>query len=82
MAHVPTSILPVIGQWPLVGRSEELAVIADATRVADDHVRGIVLSGSAGVGKTRVARGPSRAAVREVRAGIGSSAPHRHAASR
>jgi predicted ATPase len=47
--------LSVIGQWPLVGRSEELAVIADAARAADDSARGIVLSGSAGVGKTRLA---------------------------
>jgi hypothetical protein len=31
-------------------------VIADATRPATDRARGIVLSGSAGVGKTRVAR--------------------------
>jgi DNA-binding NarL/FixJ family response regulator len=48
--------LPVIRQWPLVGRSEELAVIADATRPAADGARGIVLSGSAGIGKTRLAR--------------------------
>jgi DNA-binding NarL/FixJ family response regulator len=48
--------LPVIRQWPLVGRSEELVVIAEATRAAADHARGIVLSGAAGVGKTRVAR--------------------------
>jgi DNA-binding CsgD family transcriptional regulator len=46
----------VIRGWPLVGRSEELAVIAEATRVAADRARGIVLSGSAGVGKTRLAR--------------------------
>ncbi len=31
-------------------------MIADATRVVPDRARGIVLSGSAGVGKTRVAR--------------------------
>ena len=46
----------MIRQWPLVGRSEELAVIADATRAVADRARGIVLSGTAGVGKTRVAR--------------------------
>jgi DNA-binding NarL/FixJ family response regulator len=34
----------------------ELAVIAEATRASADHTRGIVLSGSAGVGKTRLAR--------------------------
>jgi DNA-binding NarL/FixJ family response regulator len=48
--------LPVIRHWPLVGRSEELAVITEATRANPDRARGIVLSGSAGVGKTRVAR--------------------------
>jgi DNA-binding NarL/FixJ family response regulator len=48
--------LQVIPQWPLVGRSEELAVIAEATRAYGDRPRGIVLSGNAGVGKTRVAR--------------------------
>jgi AAA ATPase domain len=47
----------VIRQWPLIGRSEELRVIAESTRAAAaDHARGIVLSGPAGVGKTRVAR--------------------------
>lgn len=46
----------VIRQWPLVGRTEELAVVAEATRSGVDRARGIVLSGSAGVGKTRVAR--------------------------
>lgn len=42
-------------RWPLVGRTEELALIADATRARADRSRGIVLSGAAGVGKTRVA---------------------------
>jgi DNA-binding CsgD family transcriptional regulator len=46
----------VIRQWPLIGRSAELGVIADATRAAGDRARGIVLSGAAGVGKTRLAR--------------------------
>ena len=46
----------MIRQWPLIGRSEELAVIADGTRASVDRARGIVLSGSAGVGKTRLAR--------------------------
>jgi len=46
----------VIRQWPLVGRSAELGVIADATSAAADRARGIVLSGAAGVGKTRLAR--------------------------
>jgi DNA-binding CsgD family transcriptional regulator len=43
-------------EWPLIGRSEELRVIAEATRGAGDRARGIVLSGAAGVGKTRLAR--------------------------
>lgn len=46
----------MIRQWPLVGRAEELQVIADATGAGAVHPRGIVVSGSAGVGKTRVAR--------------------------
>ena len=46
----------MIRQWPLIGRSEELAVIAEATRPCIDRARGIVLSGAAGVGKTRVAQ--------------------------
>jgi hypothetical protein len=46
----------VIRQWPLIGRSEELAVIADASRTTADRAGGIMLSGSAGVGKTRLAR--------------------------
>jgi DNA-binding NarL/FixJ family response regulator len=60
----------VIRQWPLIGRSEELAVIADATRATADRAGGIVLSGSAGVGKTRVAR--------EAVAGCGSRTARRH----
>ncbi|WKG02624.1 LuxR C-terminal-related transcriptional regulator [Mycolicibacterium sp. HK-90] len=60
----------MIRQWPLVGRSEELAVIADATRAGAERARGIVLSGSAGVGKTRVAR--------EAVAGCGARNARRH----
>jgi DNA-binding NarL/FixJ family response regulator len=60
----------VIRQWPLVGRSEELAMIADATRATDDRARGFVLSGAAGVGKTRVAR--------EAVAACGRSSVRRH----
>ena len=62
--------MPVIRQWPLVGRSEELAVIAEATRAGAERARGIVLSGSAGVGKTRVAR--------EAVEGCGPRNAHRH----
>ena len=43
-------------EWPLLGRSEELRVIAGATRRGADRARGIVLAGDAGVGKTRLAR--------------------------
>ncbi|HEY6648656.1 MAG TPA: AAA family ATPase, partial [Mycobacterium sp.] len=60
----------MIRQWPLIGRSEELAVIADATRVTADRSRGIVLSGAAGVGKTHLAR--------EAVAGCGSHNARRH----
>ncbi len=60
----------MIRHWPLIGRSEELQVIADATRAHADGARGIVLSGSAGVGKTRVAR--------EAVAGCGPRSAHRH----
>lgn len=67
---MPVKISPVIRQWPLIGRSEELAVIADATRSAADRAAGIVLSGAAGVGKTRVAR--------EAVAGCGPRAARRH----
>jgi DNA-binding NarL/FixJ family response regulator len=62
--------LPVIRLWPLIGRSEELQVIADATRAVADHARGIVLSGAAGVGKTRLAR--------EAVAGCGRRNARRH----
>lgn len=55
----------MIRQWPLVGRSEELAVIADCMRATG----GIVLSGPAGVGKTRLAG--------EAVAGCGTRRTHR-----
>jgi hypothetical protein len=47
-----------VGDQPvaLVGRSEELQLIAEATRAVGDHARGVVLSGAAGAGKTRLAR--------------------------
>ena len=60
----------MIRQWPLIGRTEELAVIADATRATGARARGIVLSGSAGVGKTRVAQ--------EAVACCGPRTAHRH----
>jgi DNA-binding CsgD family transcriptional regulator len=52
---LPAKIRAVTSRWPLVGRTEELALIADATRAIADRARGIVLSGAAGVGKTRIA---------------------------
>ena len=41
--------------WPLTGRAEELEVIADAF-CPDKPYAGVVIAGSAGVGKTRLAR--------------------------
>lgn len=40
--------------WPLVGRSRQLVEVADA--LADPDTTGIVITGDAGVGKTRLAR--------------------------
>lgn len=40
--------------WPLTGRAEELEVIADAL-APDGPYAGVILAGSAGVGKTRLA---------------------------
>lgn len=41
--------------WPLTGRAEELKVITDVF-LADGPFAGVVIAGSAGVGKTRLAR--------------------------
>jgi len=41
--------------WPLTGRAQELDVIADAL-FDDEFYAGVVIAGSAGVGKTRLAR--------------------------
>src|SRR5947209_18208357 len=41
--------------WPLTGRAEELKVISDVFR-ADGPDAGVVIAGTAGVGKTRLAR--------------------------
>ncbi|RDH77125.1 LuxR family transcriptional regulator [Mycolicibacterium moriokaense] len=46
----------MIRDWPLVGRAEELALITASGRPDPDRACGIVLSGAAGVGKTRIAR--------------------------
>ncbi|MBW3665832.1 MAG: LuxR C-terminal-related transcriptional regulator, partial [Actinobacteria bacterium] len=40
--------------WPLVGRDEELSVIADL--LGEPGPRGVVISGAAGTGKTRLAQ--------------------------
>lgn len=40
--------------WPLVGRDDELAIVAET--LGDDAGRGLVIAGAAGVGKTRLAR--------------------------
>jgi DNA-binding NarL/FixJ family response regulator len=44
---------PVTSQWPLVGRDQELAAIA---RTHADGCRGVVVSGEAGAGKSRLGR--------------------------
>jgi DNA-binding CsgD family transcriptional regulator len=45
---------PSLVQWPLVGRDDELGWAAASRR--EDATYGVVLGGSAGVGKTRLAR--------------------------
>jgi hypothetical protein len=40
--------------WPLTGRVEELALITDTLRTDSDYC-GVVIAGTAGVGKTRLA---------------------------
>jgi DNA-binding CsgD family transcriptional regulator len=49
-----SSDAPVTHVWPLVGRDQELGRIATAR--ADPACPGVVISGSAGVGRTRLAR--------------------------
>ncbi|AMO59996.1 ATP-dependent transcriptional regulator [Mycolicibacterium phlei] len=51
------------GRWPLTGRGEELRLISEA--LADDEHQGIVLTGLAGVGKTRLARAAADTAARD-----------------
>lgn len=43
----------MLGQWPLVGRREEIELLRHV--VEDDSAGGIVIAGAAGVGKTRLA---------------------------
>jgi hypothetical protein len=47
--------------WPLTGRSEEMLAIEAA--IASPDVFGIVVSGAAGVGKSRIVREALNAAV-------------------
>jgi DNA-binding CsgD family transcriptional regulator len=49
--------------WPLTGRVQELGVISDVLR-DDGPYAGVVIAGSAGVGKTRLAREAMAAAAR------------------
>lgn len=44
---------PVVNRWPLVGRAEELELVEAVE--AEGRLQGVVLSGQAGVGKTRLA---------------------------
>jgi DNA-binding CsgD family transcriptional regulator len=53
----------VTGVWPLVGRSEELAVIAGVLSDGAEYA-GVVVAGQAGVGKSRLAREAVAAAAR------------------
>ncbi|MGH3632828.1 MAG: LuxR C-terminal-related transcriptional regulator [Mycobacterium sp.] len=47
--------------WPLTGRAEELSVIADVLSGGDEYA-GVVIAGTPGVGKTRLAREAASAA--------------------
>lgn len=49
-------------RWPLTGRAEELRLIGEA--LSGGEYRGIVVAGSAGVGKTRLTREAANAAAR------------------
>jgi DNA-binding CsgD family transcriptional regulator len=43
----------VTSTWPLIGRDDELATIADA--IAREECHGVLIAGDAGIGKTRLA---------------------------
>lgn len=49
----PARVSLAAGRWPLVGRKEELALVAGMQ--ATGEVAGVVVAGAAGVGKTRFA---------------------------
>lgn len=60
--------------WPLIGRAQEMAVIDAA--IADAAIPGIIVSGAAGVGKSRIVRdalSSVAAGGREIRWGVGSA---------
>ena len=40
--------------WPLIGRTEEMRILAAA--ISGSDVPGVVISGAEGVGKSRIAR--------------------------
>lgn len=64
---------------PVVGRDEEQAVLADALAAARDGVPAlVVVSGGAGLGKTRLLRGTLDAAAPEAVTSLGSSVAVRY----
>lgn len=65
-----------MGDWPLLGRDEEMDIVAGSIDRSADHA-GVVIAGRAGVGKTRLAREAVRVAVRRgwvVRSAAGTAA--------
>lgn len=68
-------LLPVDVRWPLVGRQEELALMAKA--LGAPGTSGVALAGAAGVGKTRLAREALTAIAAQGRAPDGRWRPRR-----
>jgi DNA-binding CsgD family transcriptional regulator len=60
--EVASTSVTIGGAWPLVGRDEELSIVAEV--LARPGSRGIVLAGAAGMGKTRLAKEALAIAVR------------------
>ncbi|AGB26880.1 ATP-dependent transcriptional regulator (plasmid) [Mycobacterium sp. JS623] len=50
----------MVHRWPLTGRGEELRLISET--LTEEHHKGMVVAGLAGVGKTRLARAATEAA--------------------
>jgi DNA-binding NarL/FixJ family response regulator len=66
--------MPESGPWPLIGRAQELQLIADAVNGSDGSA-GVAISGASGVGKSRLAReAVARSGHGSVRWAAGSSA--------